>query len=67
MDFFPTYPGPNMMMPNINNDLNYMNQIFNKLNEYEGRIKRLEQRITKLENENHDYNYMEPDKSLYMI
>jgi len=69
MNFFPNYGGPNMMVPNINNDMNYINQIFNKLNEYEGRIKRLEQRITRLENEhnNSDYNYMEPDNSLYMI
>ena len=73
MNFFPNYPVPNMMIPNegniINNDMNYMNQIFNKLNEYEGRIKRLEQRITRLENEhnNSDYNYLEPDNSLYMI
>lgn len=69
MNFFPNYGVPNMMVPNINNDINYMNQIFNKLNEYEGRIKRLEQRITRLENEhnNSDYNYTEPDNSLYMI
>ena len=69
MNFFPNYGVPNMMVPNINNDINYMNQIFNKLNEYVWRIKRLEQRITRLENEhnNSDYNYTEPDNSLYMI
>ena len=68
MNFYPNFPLSNMI-PNINNDMNYMNQIFNKLNEYEGRIKRLEQRITRLENEhnNGDYNYLEPDNSLYML
>ena len=68
MDFFPNYGVPNMMVPNINNDMNYINQIFNKLNEYEGRIKRLEQRITRLENEhNNDYNYNTPCVFLFVL
>ena len=74
MNFFPNYPiMPNMGVPNsqniVNNGMDYMNNIFNKFNEFENRIKRLEQRITRLENENNgsDYNYTEPDNSLYML
>ena len=74
MNFFPNYPMmPNMPVPNsvnmVNNGFNDMNQIFNKFNEFENRIKRLEQRITRLENESNinDYNYMEPDNSMYML
>ena len=70
MNFFPNYPGVPNMMPNnmINNGMDYMNNIFNKFNEFENRIKKLEQRITRLENQNNnDYNYQEPDNSLYMI
>lgn len=69
MNFYPNYPMPNMPINMINNGMDEMNQIINKLNEYEGRIRRLEQRITRLENEknNSDYNYLEPDNSLYMI
>ena len=71
MNFFPNFPIiPNMQVPTnmINNGMDYLNDIFNKFNEFDNRIKKLEQRITRLENEsNKDYNYDEPDNSLYMI
>ena len=71
MNFFPY--GNNMMMPSnpggvgINNMVD--NNFLNKLNELDNRIRKLEQRIVRLENENFksDFNYSEPDNSLYKI
>jgi len=53
---------PNMITPMVNNNLFY------KINELENKIKKLEQRITRLENNKfNQFNYTEPDNSLYMI
>ena len=69
MNFFPNYPVMPDMIPNnmINNGMDYMNNMFNRFNELENRIKKLEQRVIRLENQNNNYNYQEPDNSLYMI
>lgn len=70
MNFFSNYPIIPDMIPNnmVNNQMDYMNNVFNRFNELENRMKRLEQRVMRLENQsNNDYNYQEPDNSLYMI
>ena len=73
MNFFPNFPNGNMAIPFNNGmmmpDNMNMNNFFNKFSEIENRIKKLEQRIIRLENEGNknDFNYNEPDNSLYMI
>lgn len=53
---------PNMINPMYNNNINY------KINDIENRLKKLEQRIIRLENNKpNQFNYTEPDNSLYMI
>ena len=55
-------PQSPMINPLINNNLTY------KINELENKIKKLEQRIIRLENNKlNQFNYQEPDNSLYMI
>lgn len=61
-NFMGINPNPNMMNPMLNNNLYY------KINELENSIKKLEQRIIHLENnKSNQFNYTEPDNSLYMI
>ena len=63
MNFIPNYPLEMVIPNNMPNN----NNILNKINELENRIRRLEQRLANLENENNNYNYNEPDNTLYMI
>ena len=64
---------PNMMMPNMQNNNDFFNDINNRINRLERNVKRLDQRISRLEtpygnngNTTNIYNE-QPDSSLYML
>ena len=69
MNFFDNITSykPPQTQPIINNPIQMNYDINYKINELEQKIKHLEQRIAPLETNKENFNYTEPDNTLYMI
>lgn len=69
MNFFDNMPHMNNNAVPFNNPGMVQNDLMYRINEIENRIKKLEQRLARLESvsNNSNYNYSEPDTSMYMI
>lgn len=69
MNFFDNMPHMNNNPVPFNNTGMVQNDLMYRINEIENRIKKIEQRLARLEaaGNNNNYNYSEPDTSMYMI